>query len=124
MKKWNILYWVVTALVLAFMLFSAIPNILVNQGSREFMGHHLGYPVYLIAFLGWAKLLGVVVILLPGLARLKEWAYAGLTFDLTGAIYSGLSVGDPLLQWTPVLAALCFIALSYYLHHKRLQSRA
>jgi hypothetical protein len=46
-------------------------------------------------FLGTAKILGVIAVLVPGAGRLKEWAYAGLIFDITGALYSHLSVGDP-----------------------------
>ncbi len=52
----------------------------------------LGYPVYFIPFIGTAKLLGVIALLIPGLKKIKEWAYAGLFFDLAGAVYSGIAV--------------------------------
>src|SRR4051794_28466941 len=92
MKKINILYWVFTGLFAAFMIFSAIGNVIVNPESVEFISGKLGYPQYMIPFLGIAKVLGVIGILLPGFPRLKEWAYAGLVFDLVGATYSILSV--------------------------------
>jgi uncharacterized membrane protein YphA (DoxX/SURF4 family) len=53
----------------------------------------LGYPVYFVTILGAWKLLGGIAILTPGLPRLKEWAYAGIAFDLTGATFSHLAMG-------------------------------
>ncbi len=84
MKKNKALYWTITGLFLAFMLFSAVPDILVVPDAVTFMVH-LGYPKYFIPFIGVAKLLGVIAILVPGFPRIKEWAYAGLCFDLIGA---------------------------------------
>jgi uncharacterized membrane protein YphA (DoxX/SURF4 family) len=55
----------------------------------------LGYPVYVATILGFWKLLGAAALLAPRLPRLKEWAYAGIVFDLTGAAFSHASVGDP-----------------------------
>ncbi|MBS1653760.1 MAG: DoxX family protein [Bacteroidetes bacterium] len=124
MKKIKIAYWIFTILLLALMLFSAIPNILVNKPSVDFMTGHLHYPQYLIPFLGWAKLLGVIAILIPGFNRVKEWAYAGFTFDLSGAVYSLISVGDPVSGWWPIVVGLLLIAASYILHHKKLNSQS
>jgi DoxX-like family len=76
---------------------------------------HLGYPTYLLPFIGIAKILGVVAVLVPGFPRLKEWAYAGLVFDLTGALYSHISVGDsPANLAFPVIGLLLVIG-SYLL---------
>jgi hypothetical protein len=118
MKKTNILYWTFTGLFGAIMLSSAIPNMLGSQEWATIMAQ-LGYPVYLMPFLGVAKFLGVVAILVPGFPRLKEWAYAGLFFDLVGATYSGIMVGG--LQ-PPMAGMLVFFgleALSYIYYHKR-----
>src|SRR5687767_12391808 len=90
MKKINIAYWIITGLFAAFMLFSAIPDIMVVPEAVA-MITGLGYPKYLIPFLGVAKLLGVIVILIPWFRRIKEWAYAGLFFDLIGATYSSIA---------------------------------
>ena len=118
MKKTNILYWVFTGIFGAFMLFSAITNIMVTEESVTlFTG--LGYPKYLIAFLGVAKFLGVVGILIPGFPRLKEWAYAGLFFDLLGATYSGIAAQGFQLPMLFMVLPFGFEALSYIYYHKR-----
>jgi len=87
MKKYKINFWIVTGLFSAFMLFSAIPNILKTPESMYFM-NDLGCPDYFVVFIGVAKLLGVIAILIPEYSRIKEWAYAGLFFDLSGAVFS------------------------------------
>lgn len=122
MKKTNILYWVFTGLFAGFMLFSAIPDIMVVPAAVEIVTNHLGYPKYLIAFLGVAKLLGAVAILIPGFPRLKEWAYAGLAFDLAGAAYSSIMVGDPAGRWLFMLLPFAVLFLSYYFYHKRVSN--
>lgn len=93
-KTTNILYWVFTLLFAGLMIFSAIPNIMSNQQSIEVFHGFLGYPKYFIPFIGWAKLIGSVTILIPGLNKLKEWAYAGLFFDLFGATYSAIAASQ------------------------------
>ena len=111
------LYWIVTGLMSAFMLMASVPDILqVPQAVEIFT--HLGYPTYLLPFIGIAKILGVVAVLLPGLSRLKEWAYAGLVFDLIGALYSHLSVGDPLSAWAMPIIGLVLVMGSYRLYRQ------
>ena len=118
MKKVNILHWVFTGLFSALMLSSAIPNML---SSSEWVAiiTQLGYPTYVLPFLGVAKFLGVVAIVVPGFPRLKEWAYAGFTFDLTAAVYSGLAHNgfDPMMLTMLVFYGLG--ALSYIFYHKK-----
>ncbi|MBL7875341.1 MAG: DoxX family protein [Cyclobacteriaceae bacterium] len=87
MKRTKILYWTFTGLFSAFMISTAIPNIMISEDSITLFTS-LGYPTYLIPFLGVAKILGSIAILIPGFNRIKEWAYAGLFFDLAGATYS------------------------------------
>jgi hypothetical protein len=120
MKKINILYWVFTGIIAAFMLFTAIPNIVVDEASIALITDQLGFPKYMIPFLGVAKTLGVVGILLPGFARIKEWAYAGLFFDLVGATYSAICVEGLHLPMLFMVLPFGFLALSYIYHHKRL----
>ena len=120
-KTVNILYWVFTILFAGLMAFSAIPNILSNEDSIKFMHDMLGYPIYIIPFIGMAKLLGVIAILIPGLKKIKEWAYAGLFFDLAGAIYSGIAVAgkfDPMML--TLLAWIVPGILSYILWNKKM----
>jgi uncharacterized membrane protein YphA (DoxX/SURF4 family) len=75
----------------------------------------LGYPAYLQHFLGVAKLLGAAAILLPRLPRLKEWAYAGMTFDLVGATYSHVVHRDAAAELLLPVALLALLATSYFL---------
>jgi len=124
MKKINIIYWTTTILFGGFMLFSAIPDILMENDAVVMIGDQLGYPKYIIPFLGVAKTLGVIAIIVPGFPRLKEWAYAGLTYDLIGATYSGISVGgfDPAMLFMVLIFGV--EALSYIYHHKKMAASA
>lgn len=110
--------WTVTGLMVALMALSAIPDVLRIPGALAVF-RHLGYPPYLLLFLGAAKILGVTAILTPGVPTLKEWAFAGLTFDLTGALYSHLSVGDPASAWMPAVIGLVLMTGSYIAYRTR-----
>jgi uncharacterized membrane protein YphA (DoxX/SURF4 family) len=111
------LYWIVTGLMSAFMLMASIPDILrIPQAVEIFT--HLGYPTYLLPFIGIAKTLGVAAVLLPVASRLKEWAYAGLVFDLVGALYSHIAVGDPPAAWAMAALGLVLVVGSYLLYRR------
>ena len=110
--------WIVTGLMAALLLLSAVPDVLRIPNALLVFGH-LGYPPYLLLFLGTAKILGVVAVLVPGLPRIKEWAFAGLTFDVTGALYSHLSVGDPPSAWMPSVIALTLVIGAYIAYWNR-----
>lgn len=118
-KRDTLLFWIFTGLFCAYMLTSTIPNILSAPEWVEVF-NQLGYPLYMLPFIGVAKLLGIVALLIPGFPRLKEWAYAGMFFDLTGAVYSGLMVGgfNPLMLI--MLVPYVLGTLSYIYHHRRL----
>ena len=111
------LYWIVTGLMSAFMLMASIPDILRIPQAVEIFAH-LGYPTYLLPFIGIAKTLGVAAVLLPVTARLREWAYAGLVFDLMGALYSHLSVSDPPAAWAMPVIGLVLVTGSYALYRR------
>lgn len=112
MKNSKIVYWTVTGLAAAYMLLASIPDILGIPQAASIFGH-LGYPLYLLPFLGTAKTLGVVAVLVPAFRRLKEWAFAGLVFDLIGALYSHVSVGDSPGGWMPAVIGLILVGTSY-----------
>ena len=118
MKKLSIFYWITTGLVLFFLLPGAVMNIMKTPDWVAVFSQ-LGYPAYLLPFLGVAKLSGCVVIVLPYFNRLKEWAYAGIVFDLAGAIYSALMVNgfEPALLLMFVAVGVVFA--SYWLWHQR-----
>jgi len=119
MKTIKIFYWIITGLFAAFMLFSAIPEILLLPDAITLITG-LGYPEYLVLFLGVAKLLGVIAILIPGFNRIKEWAYAGLFFDIAGATYSGIAKEGMQPQIAFMLLPIGFLFLSYYLWHRKM----
>ncbi len=123
MKAVKITYWVFTILLIILMLFSAIGSLRAPTPDGIAMMKHLGYPYNVLTLLSIAKILGVIALLVPGFPRLKEWAYAGFTFDLTGAIYAGLSAGDPISQWAPVFLGLVFIFGSYIFYHKKMKAQ-
>lgn len=121
MKK--IAYWLTTGLFALGMSFSAYLEL--SQAPEMLKGfEHLGYPVYLLSILGIAKLLGVAALLYPRLPRLKEWAYAGFTFDLIGASASHAFSGDPAANVISPLVFLGVLTVSYLLYHQQHQQSA
>jgi len=75
---------------------------------------HLGYPVYLLTILGVWKILGVLAVLIPKFPRLKEWAYAGFFFAMSGAIISHIVSGDSVKEIFPPLLLLILTVVSWY----------
>jgi DoxX-like protein len=121
-KTINILYWVFTILFAALMLFSSYASILVNEDAKKLIHDQLGYPIYFIPFTGYAKLIGAIIILIPGLKTIKEWAYAGLFLDLFGAVYSGIALSgafDPMMLF--MLIWIVPGILSYIFWKKKLK---
>jgi uncharacterized membrane protein YphA (DoxX/SURF4 family) len=107
-------YWIFT--VLAALLF-AVPGaallLRVPHFTAEMAG--LGYPAYFLTILGIWKLLGVIAILSPGLPRLKEWAYAGMIFDLSSAAISRVVMGDNVFKILPPVVVGVIVLLSWRL---------
>lgn len=124
MKKINIAYWMITGIFAAFMFSTAIPDILKTPEAVDFMSNKLGYPEYFTPFIGYAKILGSIAIVIPGYPRIKEWAYAGLFFDLFGATYSNIAVGGVEAGTFFMLIFFAFFAASYILYHKRLAAKS
>jgi len=85
-------YWVTTALVVFELALGGVWDILRVPQVRDLI-ERLGYPQYFLVILGIWKLLGAVALVIPRFPRLKEWAYAGVVFDLTGAVASLLASG-------------------------------
>ena len=122
MKKIKTLYWIFTILFGGFMIFSAIPDALNSTDAVQLMHDQLGYPLYIIPFIGVAKILGALVLFIPGFARVKEWAYAGLMFDLIGAMYSLLYIGGGIAAVGFMRLIILIGALSYIYHHKKMKA--
>lgn len=121
MKRLTLFYRIVTGLMAAFMGLGAGLDV-VGAAEANALITHLGYPLYLVPYLGVLKLLGIAAVLYPLNARLKEWAYAGLIFDVTGALYSAIAVGDAPITWIPPLLGIILIGGSYILYRQRLRS--
>lgn len=114
MKKTNkIIYWIVTLFLSVGMLAGGIQQMLQIGGYNEIVTK-LGYPLYLLSIIGTWKILGVIIILIPKYPLLKEWAYAGFFFVMTGAAISHLAVGQPFAETMPALILLVAIVLSWY----------
>ena len=112
----KIIYWIATIWLALGMLATGIVQLLKakdGQGGTE-MIIHLGYPVYLLTLLGIWKVSGVIAVLIPKSPLLKEWAYAGFFFIMSGAIFSHVISGDYLGELFPALLLLMLTLISWY----------
>lgn len=114
-KRNKIIYWIATLWLALGMVSTGIGQLfnLKGQGGAD-MITHLGYPLYVLTILGVWKMLGVVAVLVPKFPLVKEWAYAGFFFIMTGAIYSHIATGDPIVEIFPGLLLLVLTVLSWY----------
>jgi hypothetical protein len=113
-KSKTIWYWIIT-IVLSFCLFSGgLAQALQVQGVVQGF-KPLGYPTYFISIIGIWKMLGIVAILVPNFKLLKEWAYAGLFFTMTGAVISHIATNDIHAQIIAPIVFSIFTVLSWYL---------
>jgi uncharacterized membrane protein YphA (DoxX/SURF4 family) len=122
MRKTKVIYWIFTALLILLMLFSAVSSFFPNP-QGEAMMKNIGYPYNILQLLAVLKILGAIALLVPGYPRLKEWAYAGFTFDLIGAIYAFLIIGTPVTDVTFMIVGLLLVFSSYIYHHKLLREK-
>jgi hypothetical protein len=110
MKKDKIIYWISTGIISAMMLFSAF--MYLSKSPELLAGFKiLGYPLYFIMLLGTAKLLAAIALVVPGFQKIKEWAYAGLTFTFIGAIWSHFSTET---SFVAPLVILVILGISYW----------
>jgi hypothetical protein len=112
-------FWIATALFCLQMAFTAYAQLRLPDVAAAFT--HLGFPAYFRVELSWAKLLGVVLLLAPVPARLKEWAYAGFAITLASALIAHLSVGDGPEGWGWAAGTSVLWGLSYFFW-RRLQA--
>jgi hypothetical protein len=107
-------YWICTVLVGLSFLSGGIVDVLRVPQALEGMTQ-LGYPPYFMTILGVWKILGAIVVFLPGFALIKEWAYAGMIFDLTGASASHIAVGDDVAHIVTPLVLTGLVVASWAL---------
>jgi len=115
-KRNKIIYWVSTIWLALGMVATGAGQLIkmkAGQGGVE-MITHLGYPVYLLTLLGVWKILGSVAVLIPKFPLLKEWAYAGFFFIMSGAIFSHVAISDSMNEIFPALLLLILTMVSWY----------
>jgi hypothetical protein len=119
-KSNKIIYWIATLWLALGMLSTGALQLFKAKAEGALAPPgvygitHLGYPVYFLTILGVWKILGVVAVLIPKFPLLKEWAYAGFFFAMSGAIVSHIAVADPLKEILPALFLLILTVTSWY----------
>ena len=116
-KAGKIIYWIATIWLSLGMLSTGVVQLLKikndGPGSVDSMAH-LGYPVNFLTLLGIAKILGVIALLIPKFPLLKEWAYAGFFFMMSGAIFTHIAAGDSISEIFPSFLLLILTVVSWY----------
>ena len=112
-KRNKIIYWIATAWLALGMVSTGIVQLLKMKQETD-MFIRLGYPVYLLTILAIWKFSGVIAVLIPKFPLLKEWAYAGFFFVMTGAIFSHLAIGDSGKEFFGPILLLVLTIVSWY----------
>jgi len=111
----KVIYWIATVWLALGMFSTGIVQLFKLQPEAEAMVTRLGYPGYLLTILGIWKILGVIAVLVPRFPLLKEWAYAGFFFAMSGALYSHIVVGDGISEIFPPVLLLALTVVSWHL---------
>ncbi|MDR6763468.1 hypothetical protein J2Y38_003689 [Flavobacterium sp. 2755] len=112
-KRNKIIYWIATIWLALGMTSTGIVQIIKMKEEADMMAH-LGYSLYFLTILGVWKILGVIAILIPKFPLLKEWAYAGFFFAMSGAIFSHFAVGDSGIAYFGPTLLLVLTVTSWY----------
>lgn len=113
-KRNKIIYWIATIWLSLGMVSSGVVQLIKMKEEVDMMSH-LGYPAYFLTIIGVWKMLGVIAVLVPKFPLIKEWAYAGFFFAMTGAVISHLSVGDSAIEsFGPVLLIVLTVVSWYF----------
>jgi uncharacterized membrane protein YphA (DoxX/SURF4 family) len=112
-KRNKIIYWVATIWLALGMVSTGIVQLMKIKEEVDMM-NHLGYPVYFLTILGTWKILGAIVVLIPKFPTLKEWAYAGFFFAMSGAIFSHAALGDGAMEYFGPTLLLLLTVVSWY----------
>ncbi|HLA54431.1 MAG TPA: DoxX family protein [Flavitalea sp.] len=113
-KRNRIIYWISTIWLSLGMISTGVVQVLHVKEEVEVV-LRLGYPAYFLTLLGAWKILGVIAVLVPKFPLVKEWAYAGFFFAMSGAVYSHLAFGNPMIDlFGPVLLIVLTIVSWYF----------
>jgi len=115
-KRNKIIYWIATVWLALGMASTGAVQLLKGKEGAGGLDNitHLGYPVYFLTILGIWKILGVIAVLIPKFLLLKEWAYAGFFFTMSGAIFSHIATGSSINEIFPSLLLLILTVVSWY----------
>jgi hypothetical protein len=117
-KTINTLYWIATGIFVLWLVFDGIGGVLMIQAGKDSLTY-LGYPLYLLVPMGFAKLLAAVAILQTRFRVVKEWAFAGYAINCLGACVSRIAVGDSIVLILMPLIFLAIMFIPYVLWKKR-----
>ena len=112
-KRNKILYWIATILIVLGTLPGGVGQMAHAKWSIDLF-RHLGYPMYILTFIGMWKVVGGIVLTIPKFPLVKEWAYAGFFFAMSGAAFSHIASGDRVNQTLPSLVLLVLTVVSWY----------
>lgn len=112
-KRNKIIYWIATTWLALGMTSTGIVQ-LIKMKEEVSMMNHLGYPLYILTILGIWKILGVIAVLIPKFPLLKEWAYAGFFFVMSGAVFSHVACGDEAKEFFGPILLLILTFVSWY----------
>ncbi len=112
-KRNKIIYWIATIWLALGMVSSGIVQLFNIEEEIEFITD-MGYPAYFLTILGFWKILGAIAILIPKFPLLKEWAYAGFFFSMSGAVFSHIALGEGMREIFPPLLLVILTVVSWY----------
>jgi uncharacterized membrane protein YphA (DoxX/SURF4 family) len=112
-KRNKIIYWIATIWLALGMTSTGIVQLIKMKEETDMMTH-LGYPIYFLTLIGIWKILGVIAILIPKFTLVKEWAYAGFIFAMSGAVFSHLIVGDSAKEFFGPVLLIVLTVVSWY----------
>ncbi len=112
-KAGKITYWLATIWLALGMSSSGVVQLLKVEAEIDFI-LKLGYPYYFLTLLGIWKILGVIAVLIPKFPLLKEWAYAGFFFMMSGALFSHIAAGNAVNEMFPAILLLVLTVVSWY----------
>jgi uncharacterized membrane protein YphA (DoxX/SURF4 family) len=121
-KGKKIVFWISTIIIAVAFFITGLGNLFPFAHIAQDMAH-LGYPAYFLKILGTWKILGAVAIIVPGTPKIKEWAYAGVMLDLTGAALSRFFVGDDLQMIIVPLAIATLVTANYAVRNSMIADR-
>ena len=116
-RRNKIIYWIATSWLALGMTSTGIVQIIKMKEEVDMMAH-LGYPLYFLTIIGVWKILGVIAILIPKFPLLKEWAYAGFFFAMSGAVFSHLAAGDGAKEFFGPVLLIILTVVSWYFRNE------